>query len=66
MAEFCEDLSILSECCLLAVLGRRQGSVAVQVRSWKLRGYLGAGRVVLQHEQMAYVRPKKSGQMQAK
>lgn len=66
MAGFCEDLSILSEGCLQAVVGRRQSSVAVQVWSWKLRGYLGGGRVVLHHEHMACVRAKKSGQMQAK
>lgn len=47
-------------------MGRRQGSVAVQVRSWKLRGYLRDGKVVFHHEQMACVRVKKSGQTQAK
>lgn len=61
-----QDLSILSECCLQAVVGRRQGSEAVQVRSWKLKGYLGGGRVVFHDEQMACVRLRKSGQMQAK
>lgn len=49
----------------MSCCGQKARQCGSASEEWKLRGYLGGGRVVLHHEQMVCVRAK-LGQMQDK